>query len=209
MIELGRPTGNFEEECIEVELADRRIIYASPVYPHGFMFAPTSAWINKYKDEIYLILLQDRNQYYCIGYNPRVNNYSDATDFPQEGHFRTEKFIIKINDETEEFTIEQREGAKQKIVLTSDSTYVKSDKIYLTSASADEPCLLGNKTEDLLKDILDYLVNLYTDLGKVNVAIPTHVSDPTTVTDVAAKVPELQQLKAAIAQIKSTKVKLA
>lgn len=204
LIELAKFTGNYEDECPEVELADKRIIYPAPVYQNGIMMSPSKEYLDKYKGEVYAVILRYNSQYYCLGYTPLDKNYSDKGDFPQEGHIRTKNFIVRFNDKDDECHVTQREGAKQEIVIKGDKTFIKSDKINLTEENADNPCLLGKETVDLLKDILDFTNNINT----VVLALDSSVLGAANATLLGKITVDIQQYKTTIEQLKSQKVNL-
>ena len=124
--ELGKFTGLYEEECPGIVLADNRVIYAAPVFGNGFMFTPSEDWIKKYKDEVYAIVFLDRSQYYCIGYTPIYSKYSDFGDYPNEGHIRTEKFIVRFNDKKDSITVIQRDGSNKVTISKEDRVVVET-----------------------------------------------------------------------------------
>ena len=88
------------------------------------MSLPSKEWVDAYKDEVEVILLVDRGQYYVIGFSVVWAKYTDKGKFPRESHFRSEKYIVQFNDEDDKLTVTKRDG---KVTITIDSNGVLID----------------------------------------------------------------------------------
>lgn len=221
---LAKPTGNVlaeDPQYIEVLLPDNQLVYARPCYLFGFCAAPSVEWLNKYKNEIFICIInQDgyRHKPMWVGYTPMDGKLTDApANFPRAGYFRTENFIQRFDDENKKLSLEERDTSNtvrqfisqedgnlnietEKLYVESkDSITEKAEKIILVSPqikigsdSAQEHLVLGDELNKNLNTLYDNINKLITAVTTFNSAIS--VAQPIA----SAASPALIQYKADI-----------
>lgn len=183
-ITLVKPTGTFDKtrpQFIGFQYPDGAKAFAKPCYSFGEVFAPSPQWLDKYKDEILLVIgYEGGNPDYPIwfGYTP-LSKISDVEDFPEISIKRTEKFVVLIDDKNNKLSLIQRDSnnsTTQEIVIDDDKVFIKSGNIHLGGDDATEPVLFGDKTTSFLSDLLSAIEKLTVPTATGPSGIPINIA---------------------------------
>lgn len=187
-------------QYIEVVTAQEVVAYARPLYTFPIIAAPSSEWLSKYKNDVLLWVINaygNPNAIMWLGFT-FLDGKEPASDFPREYLVLGEKFVVRTNDKTNSYAVEQVNPSGdvvQAIGLKDDYSYIRSKSVNLGSENASEPALLGNRSVQLLGELIDALCQLtFTNGGGVT-GIPNNVA-------------QLQNIRARLDQLKSPIVKL-
>lgn len=153
--------------------------YARPCYAFGDISAPSEAWLNKYKNEIFICIIHEQSNPDApmwIGYTPIDNKLSDIPEnFPNGYIKRTEKFFIRVDDERGELFIAHRESTTMGQCLKVDKNFVTLGK----ESANKEAAILGEKTVSLLEDLIGAILKivLITPSGNSTGMLPTSIAE--------------------------------
>lgn len=190
-IELVKPTGKVDSndpQYIEVLISEGNSMFARPCYPFGFVYAPSTEWLDKYKDEILIAVVYENgvaDNPLWIGYVPIDGKLSDIQNFPKQAIFRTKNFILKFEDDNDALHIQQRDSSntvKQQITLSGDECWITSDKIRFTKQAPSQDAVLGNKLkDDILQKLCEELEKLTVNTAMGPSSIPVNVAAITAI----------------------------
>jgi hypothetical protein len=181
---LARPTGKVLAEgdttLIEISL-NGKITYAAVSMPFGMYFVPSENYLQKYvRDCLAWVMFEHGDDSYpvVIGFRPFRNR--TPTNYPNVFVFKTEKYKITIDDKEETVVTEFLDGTKTEV--SKDSYRISheggrvielsKDMVSLGSAGKSaEPAVLGDKNEEVLRELVAELDSLRGNFQKVYQAL--------------------------------------
>lgn len=195
MIQFAKLTGRHYENAVEVVALHGITLMARPVYSFPLVSLPSEAWLRTYGSRFMAVLdyEQDKNERpLFLGVIPLDNN--DPLPDTMEGQktfLVTHNFTMTLADDVNVWSVEQKTGAKQSLLIKANYAYFKTPDFRLGAENATERMLLGDSTVKLLTDLLRAIraITVPTSFGPSGFPLntPTFVALETTLSNLLSQ----------------------